>query len=204
MMKKKLQQIRDFYHAALSHYLFITAVAFCALLFISFVAGVIWKDMSANIMEWFSQQIAQIDVKDDAGNFSAVALFFNNTRATTLSILYGFIPYAYLPALSLGTNSVMIGLFAAVFANAGESLFYYMMGLLPHGIFEIPAMILSIACGIYLCETITENRRHKKSGIVREAIANILPVYFTIILPLLVLAAIVEAYLTPVILQAIS
>ena len=203
MMKKEFQRIRDFYRASLSHYLFITAVAFVALLFISFVVGVICKDLSANIMEWFSQQVAQIGVADDEGNFSAIALFFNNTRAMTLSILFGLIPFAYFTALNLGTNSMLIGLFAAVFVNSGRSLGYYLMGILPHGVFEIPAMILSIACGIYLCEVVTENCRHKKEGAVKAAISNIFPIYFLIILPLVALAAITETYITPAVLQAI-
>ena len=202
MMKPYLDQIRQFYRNSFSHYLFITAVAFIALLVISFLVGFINKNLAANIMDWFGQQVAQLGVVDSDGKFNAIALFFNNSRSMVSAILFGFIPYAYFSALSLGTNAMLVGLFAAVYVNEGKSLLHYLYGILPHGIFEIPALILALSCGFYLCETVTTYFRSKEKGIVRQAITNILPVYLCVILPLLLLAAVVECYITPVILQA--
>ena len=203
MMKSYLDQIRQFYRDSFSHYLFITAVAFIALLVISFLVGFIYKDLAAGIMDWFGQQVAQIGVIDSDGKFNVMALFFNNCRSMTFAVLFGFIPYVYFSALSLGTNAMLVGLFAAVYVNEGKSLFVCLCGILPHGIFEIPALILALSCGFYLCETVTAYSRSRENGIVKQAIDNIFPVYLCILLPLLLLAAVVECYLTPVILQAI-
>ena len=202
-MKAFFEQIRQFYRSSFSHYLFITAVAFVALLVISFLVGFINKDLSANIMDWFAQQVAQLGVVSIDGKFSVIALFFNNSRSMANAILLGFIPFIYFSAISLGTNAMLIGLFAAVYVNEGKSLLTYLCGILPHGIFEIPALIIALSCGFYLCETVTDYFRSREKGIVSQAIRNILPVYLCIILPLLLLSAIVETYLTPVILQAI-
>lgn len=204
MMKPYLDQMRQFYRNSFSHYLFITAVAFGALLVISFLVGFIYKDLAAGIMDWFGQQVAQIGVVDSSGKFSVIALFFNNCRSMASAILFGFLPYVYFSALSLGTNAMLVGLFAAVYVNEGNSLLVYLCGILPHGIFEIPALILALSCGFYLCETVTAYCRSRENGIVRQAICNVFPVYICIILPLLLVAAVVECYLTPVILQAIS
>ncbi len=204
MMKSFMEQFRQFYRDTFSHYLFITAVAFAALLVISFLVGYIDKDLAAGIMNWFAQQIAQLGVVSSNGTFNAIALFFNNSRSMASAILFGFIPYIYFSAVSLGTNAMLVGLFAAVYVNEGKSLLTYLCGILPHGIFEIPALIFALSCGFYLCETVTDYFRSREKGLVKQAITDILPVYLCIILPLLLLAAVVEAYLTPVILQAIS
>ena len=121
----------------------------------------------------------------------------------TFAVLFGFIPYVYFSALSLGTNAMLVGLFAAVYVNEGKSLLVYLCVILPHGIFEIPALILALSCGFYLCETVTAYSRSRENGMVKQAIGNIFSVYLCILLPLLLLAAIAECYLTPVILQAI-
>ena len=49
---------------------------------------------------------------DTTGRVDVLALFGNNVRATVFSIAYGFIPFIYLPALSIGINSLLLGLFA--------------------------------------------------------------------------------------------
>ena len=46
---------------------------------------------------------------DTTGRVDVLALFGNNVRATVFSIAYGFIPFIYLPALSIGINSCCWG-----------------------------------------------------------------------------------------------
>lgn len=202
-MKQYLLRIKSFYREGYSRDLFITCVAFAALLLISFVIGLLRQDLAANIMDWFGRQIMQTGVIEEDGSFHVVGLFYHNAQAMTLALLSGFIPFLYFSALHLGTNSMLIGLFAAVYINEGNSLLVYLAGILPHGIFEIPALLLSIACSIHLCRAVTDYCRTRKKGTVSHAIRGILPVYLCIILPLVLIAALVEAYITPAILQAI-
>ena len=68
---------------------------------------------------------------DTTGRVDVLALFGNNVRATVFSIAYGFIPFIYLPALSIGINSLLLGLFAGVYVNNGISLLAYFAGIVP-------------------------------------------------------------------------
>ncbi len=67
---------------------------------------------------------------DTTGRVDVLALFGNNVRATVFSIAYGFIPFIYLPALSIGINSLLLG-FAGVYVNNGISLLAYFAGIVP-------------------------------------------------------------------------
>lgn len=200
-IKRQFGELKAFYRKDYGHFLFITAVAFLVLVVLSYVGGLLLKDQAMALMQWFGEQIAQLGVMDDGGNFSTLALFLNNTRAMILGALYGVIPFLYLPALNLGVNAMLLGAFAAVYSANGLSLIYYLAGILPHGIFELPALVLSIACGLYLCRTITDYVRHNTKGAVRSAFANIARVIVINVLPLLLLAAVVEANITPAIMK---
>ena len=93
-----------------------------------------------------------------------LALFGNNVRASAVSILYGFIPFLYLTALALGTNALILGVFAAYYVNNGVSLLVYLAGILPHGIFELTALMLAFAGGFLLCRQITQYVRSNTKG----------------------------------------
>ena len=132
---------------------------------------------------------------------ASVCRRWNNLRAMVLSVLYGFIPFIYLPALSLGVNALLLGLFAAYFLNNGISMLAYLGGILPHGIFELPALVISLACGIYLCSRINQYVRKNTRGIMAPTLKNIVRVLALTVLPLLAVAAAVEAYVTPAVMQ---
>ena len=71
-------------------------------------------------------------------------------------------------------------------------------GLVPHGIFEIPALLIAFAGGLYLCRGMGALiRRRQESPRFEELMISLLRLYCTIILPLLVIASLVEAYITP-------
>ena len=49
---------------------------------------------------------------------------------------------------------------------AASSLGVYLVGILPHGIFELPALVLFCAAGLYLCSRVTARVRGDKEGSV--------------------------------------
>ena len=157
MIASQFRQLRDFFRSQdFRHSLLITGGAFAALIVLAFAVGLIFPAVPAQVLTLFSQQMADAGVVSESGSISVPALLWNNLRAMVLSVLYGFIPFIYLPALSLGVNALLLGLFAAYFLNNGISILAYLGGILPHGIFELPALVISLACGIYLCSRINQ------------------------------------------------
>jgi stage II sporulation protein M len=74
--------------------------------------------------------------------------------------------------------------------------------LLPHGIFEIPAFIISGALGILLAQSlIAEWYGSGDSSVAAQAYGKMFLVW---VLPLVVTAACVEAFITPVIIHLVA
>lgn len=201
MMKQRYNELRQFYRNDFRYDLTITSIAFVALILISFSIGFFAPDVASNIVEQFAQQLADLGLQESDGSISAILLFLSNVRAMIVSICYGFIPFVRLPALSLGINSVILGLFGAYYIHNGLSLLTYLCGILPHGIFEIPALVLSLSCGLYLCRCVTDSVRNKVKGAINIAVKQIARVLAFHVIPLLFVAALVESYITPRILN---
>ena len=120
-----------------------TAAAFGVLVLLGFAAGMIFPDMAQQTLQNFAAQVEQLGLTDDVPQSQMMAtLFFNNITASLLSMLYGLIPFLPLSALALGTNALMLGAFAAIYQQQGIGLGVYVLGVLPHGIFELSALIL--------------------------------------------------------------
>ena len=152
------------------------------------------------VMDLFMEQVQEAGVVDEAGNMSVFALLTNNWMAMLFSALYGFIPFLFLPVFSLLTNGSLLGMMAVVYLANDMPFAAYLAGLLPHGIFELPALVLSISCGVCLCRNMCRivTRDERRVPLV-ELLGDLLRVLLLMVLPLTVLAAVMECYVTPVV-----
>ena len=188
-LEQQRTRLHGFYRTEYRYSLRITAIAFGALILLGFAVSLLLPDLADQLFLQFAQQMAELGIMDTTG------------RATVFSIAYGFIPFIYLPALSIGINSLLLGLFAGVYVNNGISLLAYFAGIVPHGIFELPALILALSSGIYLCRKVTDYVRHNEKGVMGPLMKDLLRLFVMHIIPLLVAAAVIEAYVTPQLLK---
>lgn len=166
------------------------------------LVALIYPDVIATTLESFSTMVEDAGIMNDDGTISVFALLFNNWSAMLMSAAYGLIPFIFLPMISLITNGFILGVFGILYVQNGFGLAAYLAGILPHGIFELPALVLSIACGVYLC--INMNRRIlgsiQKIPMV-ELLSDLLRVLLLLVAPMVVAAAFIECYITPLILN---
>ena len=193
-MKKQFRAIGDFWRAEYGRYVGMTAAAFLVLLVLAYIAGRLFPDIPASVISAFNEDIAGSGIVQEDGSFNVLALFTNNLRAMVLGVLYGFIPFLYLPALALGVNAAILGMLASLIDGQWLLL---AAGILPHGIFELPALFLSLAAGLCLCKNINVYIRKNEKGVMKPLLLNILRVVVLLVLPLLVIAAVMETYVTP-------
>ena len=74
----------------------------------------------------------------------------------------------------------------------------YAASLLPHGIFELPALILAFSMGLYICGHLTRRCRRDPAALPLGACLGLAArLLVFLLLPLLILAALTEAYVTP-------
>ena len=197
-MKKQFRAIGDFWRAEYGRYVGMTAAAFLVLLVLAYIAGRLFPDIPVSVISAFNEDIAGSGIVQEDGSFNVLALFTNNLRAMVLGVLYGFIPFLYLPALALGVNAAILGMLASLIDGQWLLL---AAGILPHGIFELPALFLSLAAGLCLCKNINIYIRKNEKGVMKPLLLNILRVVVLLVLPLLVIAAVMETYVTPALMQ---
>ena len=162
--------------------------------------GLLFPQRAYDAVSAFMDQIADSGVINEAGEMSVFALLLNNWRAMLVSAAYGFVPFLFLPLLSLMVNGALMGLLAALMVSNGSSLLAFLAGIVPHGIFEIPALLLSIACGVYLCRNMCRVVVSSPDRIpLLELLEDLLRVIVLVIAPLTAVAAFVECYVTPLV-----
>lgn len=168
-----------------------------AFLFIAFISGMALRQWEVPIQEFVEGFVeGKGDLFSADGQLLALGLFKNNIKSAFYSLALGLIPFLYLPGFSIGVNALVIGA-VYVFISSSLSVFTYILVLLPHGIFEIPAFLLAASSGLYLCREISRKILGRPHLDLRGLIYRQAQVFIFIVLPLLVLAAFIESYISP-------
>ena len=140
-------------------------------------------------------------IVNEDGSLSALALFSNNLRATVFIMVYGLVPFIQLPALALGVNTMALGVLASWYIAQGYSIVAFLAAVLPHGLAEFPALILAFGVGLYVCGQVTRRlfRRDESALHIWDCLVLISRMLLLVLIPLLAVAAILEAYVTPLV-----
>ena len=129
------------------------------------------------------------------GNFGlSSSIMVNNIRVSILAFATGiFLGIGTLVILI--TNGLMLGALAALYTDAGMARYFWSL-ILPHGGIELVCIFIGGAAGLIIgYALINPGSYHRKDWAVKEGHDAVKLVIGTI--PLLVLAALIEAYITP-------
>jgi stage II sporulation protein M len=126
----------------------------------------------------------------DLGAFDTIMFILrNNLTASLYGLMLGIL-LGIFPVLTAASNGIILGyVMKGVWLDSG---FANMWRILPHGVFEIPAVFISLALGLRLGMFIF-SREKGKEFLFRAK--NSMIIFVCIIIPLLVVAAIVEGML---------
>ncbi len=142
---------------------------------------------------------------DEGGfGYSSATLFWHNVRAELLMMAAGIFSFGVLGLLLFLGNFSLVGGVLAVTKLVGLSpLMVFMAGILPHGILELPSVILAAASVLYMGVRLVTPLEGKSIGeTMIFTLADVLKVFLAVCVPLLLLAGLIEANLTPRILEA--
>nr|WP_326184550.1 stage II sporulation protein M [uncultured Oscillibacter sp.] len=175
-----------------------SAIAFCLLAVIGFIACTVLPDLRERLVTLALNTVSSSGAVREDGSLSAVGIFSNNLRACAFTMVYGLLPFLQLPALALGVNAILLGVLAAWYVAEGHSILLYLAALVPHGILELPALILAFAMGLYVCGQLTRRCRRQENALhVWDCLVLISRMLLLAHIPLLAAAAVLEAYVTP-------
>lgn len=129
----------------------------------------------------------------ESANFSS-ALMVNNIRVTLRCFVLG-LSFGIGTVTSLFFNGALMGAVAANFVTWGQSLEFWAM-ILPHGVPEIFAILLGGGGGLMLADALLRPGRRSRTEALRQRGLQAL-ILVAATLPLLILAGLVEAFITP-------
>jgi uncharacterized membrane protein SpoIIM required for sporulation len=113
-------------------------------------------------------------------------IFVRNSLATLFSVWLGFL-FCLVPLYTLVLNGMVLGV---LFSVTETNILLDLLFLLPHGIFELPAVFIATGLGIWRGVWFVRER-----GRNRERALRAYRVYFRVVLPLLLIAAVIEGLL---------
>lgn len=99
-----------------------------------------------------------------------------------------------IPIFAIGSSGFILGV---MYRHAAEIAGYWKAAwkVLPHGVIEIPALLIAASYGLWLGVTFVRRIRGREGTPIRFHIEHAFRRYFAIVFPLLIVAAAVETAL---------
>src|SRR5688572_2656732 len=133
----------------------------------------------------------------------APVLFLHNARTTVAFLLLGLVSFGTLGlTLFMGNIALVGGVMGAAQLVGYSPLLAFAAGILPHGIFELSAIFLATAATLKVgAQLVTPQPDRGLGEILLIALADWFRIFVGIVLPFLAIAAVIEIYLTPVLIK---
>jgi stage II sporulation protein M len=170
--------------------------------FISLVLGTL---IGQNTVEGLLGQLgAVLEPMTSVGKLSIVLvlLIFINNAIKALGMVCLGILLGLPPLLFIGLNGFIVGGLGSALESA-KGWTYVMASFVPHGIIEIPVILLAAALGFTVGMESLKWLARRESR-VKSQLSDSLKVYLKWILPGLAVAAIIEGFVTPLLIGLVS
>ncbi len=138
-------------------------------------------------------------------DFSTAGIFLNNIRAIALAAVLGIFSFGALALILLMIPLALVGFFTAAVSLLGYNPWIFVTAfLLPHGIIELPAAIIGTAFALRIGAALVSPPRGLDVGQgFLFVLADFCKIFLFLVVPLLLVAAFIEANLTPHIVLAL-
>jgi stage II sporulation protein M len=190
---KKIPGLRDFlnYTYDLRWYLLIIVGIFVAFAIIGYAVAVMSPGYTDQTINEVKDQVGPL--KETSALGLMLGIFENNVIKCFLVVVLG-LAIGVAPLLFIVANGIVIGI--VVGATIGKTgLLYVLVGILPHGIIEMPMVFLSAAIGLKLGYDVLRGLIQKKVHLWKDIKEGLLIFAFWVA-PLLLVAAFMETFVT--------
>jgi uncharacterized membrane protein SpoIIM required for sporulation/ABC-type transport system involved in multi-copper enzyme maturation permease subunit len=185
----------------------------CGLAAIAGIASYIW--VVTNVPSYIELTPERIDqfktfIADNLTNLDSLGehlpapvLFYHNARTTVAFLLLGLVSFGTLGlTLFIGNIALVGGVLGAAHLVGYSPLLAFAAGILPHGIFELSAIILATAAMLKVGAQLVTPQPDKSLGeTLLLSLADWFRIFVGIVLPFLAIAAVIEIYLTPLLIK---
>jgi stage II sporulation protein M len=185
--------------STLTNAIIVTFLLFFSTITVGWIGAAENPSIGQDLIKLFEKEVAgQMDSTNPYDMFAKI--FANNLEACILLFLGGA-TLGILTVFIMSLNGIVIGAIMELVSKDHTPLFVA-AAILPHGIFEIPAFILAGAIGILLARSlIAEWYSGNDAAADARRFGRLFVLY---ILPLVAIAAFVEAFITPVVIHLVA
>jgi stage II sporulation protein M len=188
-----MQKDMEYFYSSRKYILAVVAV-FSVSFAVGILISALYPGASEKLLELLKETYGGITALDPFERM--LEIFKNNVRNSFMALLlglgFGIIPFAF-----AAINGAVLGILVEFFYRK-QGAFFVVAALLPHGIIELPMVLISVGIGFRLGHAAyLSTRRQKTMHELLNEIKQGVIFYYKIVVPLLLLAAIVESYITP-------
>lgn len=158
-------------------------------IFLLFIVSAIFGFVFSAKLGFLNRTLAQLANQARGLDTKTLILFIlqNNVQASLVSLVLGF-AFGIFPLFTAFANGTILGyVLFLVWRNSGFLEFWR---ILPHGIFELPAIFIALGLGVRLGFSVFEGKKQ-----IWKNFYNSVNVFLFVILPLLIVAAVIEGLL---------
>jgi len=186
----KISEIKEYIYS-IRFYILLSSLVFVGGVFAGYSFVYNFPEETQQIVEELKEFFAS---GEEMTQFQIFLFILKNNITKLFMILLLGIFAGIIPLLASFANGMILGIFGCLVAES-LSWQFFLVGILPHGIIEIPVLILAAAIGMRIGKVALWRLFGGKTGIKKE-LAKALKFYIIILVPLLILAAVIEAFVT--------
>ncbi len=101
-LNEQYRQAFAFLRGPLAVYLKNTAITFAVIALVFYGTCLFLPNVRDSLLSYIQNIVDSAAIATEAGGFSALRILENNLRAAAFSVLYGIIPFLFIPALPIG------------------------------------------------------------------------------------------------------
>lgn len=124
----------------------------------------------------------------------ALNIFSNNLMVSLILLASG--TFIIVPFLIMFTNGFLVGFVIKLLMEKNLGLIFFIKGIILHSVFELPAIFISAAIGIRIGLSYLTRDNKKRVNKVSQRIREAAVIYLLVVIPLLLIAAFVEAFIS--------
>jgi len=175
----------------LKYYLLAIVLVFATFYAIGYIAVMTVPDMGNMVVSNFKQEVSPLKELSPFGLM--MGIFANNAFKCLLVIVLG-LALGIAPIIFVMANGLILGIVIGVTMKS-TSLLYVLVGVVPHGVIELPMVFISAAIGLKLGMDLLKALLGKNVNVVDKLVEGLM-IYIVWIFPLLFLAAFMETFVT--------